>query len=70
MIVSGSGVKGEHVKRAGKNFRARPGKQALLYELVSKDTGEYFTNQEEDSTVLTKDLLCFRTNVENTAKIF
>ena len=45
VIVSGSGSIREHVQRLGRILRARPGKQALLYELVSKDTGEYFTNQ-------------------------
>ena len=45
MIVSGSGSIREHVQRLGRILRARPGKQAILYELVSKDTGEYFTNQ-------------------------
>ncbi len=45
VIVSGSGSIREHVQRLGRILRARPGKQALLYELVSKGTGEYFTNQ-------------------------
>ena len=45
VIVSGSGSIREHVQRLGRILRARPGKQAKLYELVSRDTGEYFTNQ-------------------------
>ena len=45
VIVSGSGSVREHVQRLGRILRARPGKQAMLYELVSLDTGEYFTNQ-------------------------
>ena len=45
VIVSGSGSIREHVQRLGRILRARPGKQAMLYELVSRDTGEYFTNQ-------------------------
>ena len=45
VIVSGSVSIREHVQRLGRILRARPGKQAMLYELVSKDTGEYFTNQ-------------------------
>ena len=45
VIVSGSGSIREHVQRLGRILRARPGKQAMLYELVSGDTGEYFTNQ-------------------------
>ena len=59
VIVSGSGSIREHVQRLGRILRARPGKQALLYELVSQDTGELFTNQRrrkhrayEGSTVL------------------
>ena len=45
VIVSGSGSIREHVQRLGRILRARPGKKAILYELVSRDTGEYFTNQ-------------------------
>ena len=59
VIVSGSGSIREHVQRLGRILRARPGKQAILYELVSQNTGELFTNQRrrkhrayEGSTVL------------------
>ena len=45
VIVSGSGSIREHVQRLGRILRSRPGKQAVLYELVSGDTGEYFINQ-------------------------
>ncbi|MCB0303313.1 MAG: ATP-dependent helicase, partial [Calditrichaeota bacterium] len=45
IIVSGSGSVREHVQRLGRILRARPGKEAMLYELVSKDTGEHFINQ-------------------------
>ena len=45
VIVSGSGSIREHVQRLGRILRARPGKQAILYELVSQNTGELFTNQ-------------------------
>ena len=45
VIVSGSASIREHVQRLGRILRSRPGKQAVLYELVSGDTGEYFTNQ-------------------------
>ena len=45
VIVSGSGSIREHVQRLGRILRARPGKKATLYELISSDTGEYFTNQ-------------------------
>jgi len=45
IIVSGSGSVREHVQRLGRILRGRPGKQALLYELVSKDTGETHVNE-------------------------
>ena len=45
IIVSGSGSIREHVQRLGRILRACPGKKAMLYELVSKNTSEYFTNQ-------------------------
>lgn len=45
VVVSGSGSVREHVQRLGRILRARPGKTAVLYELVAKDTREYFVNQ-------------------------
>ncbi len=45
IVVSGSGTVREHVQRLGRILRGRPGKQAYLYELVSKSTGEYFVNK-------------------------
>ena len=45
IIVSGSGTPREHVQRLGRILRARPGKRAYLYELISKGTGEYDVNQ-------------------------
>ncbi len=45
IIVSGSGSVREHVQRLGRILRAAPKKRAILYELVSKDTSEYFTNR-------------------------
>lgn len=45
IVVSGSGSIREHVQRLGRILRAQPDKQAYLYELVSKDTGEYYVNQ-------------------------
>ncbi len=45
IIVSGSGSVREHVQRLGRILRARPGKKAILYELISKDTGEHFINK-------------------------
>ena len=45
IVVSGSGSVREHVQRLGRILRSRPGKQATLYELISKGTGEYFVHQ-------------------------
>ncbi|HQU70687.1 MAG TPA: DEAD/DEAH box helicase family protein [Calditrichia bacterium] len=45
IIVSGSGSVREHVQRLGRLLRARPGKKAVLYELIAADTGEHFVNQ-------------------------
>ncbi|MCZ6681094.1 MAG: DEAD/DEAH box helicase family protein [Candidatus Poribacteria bacterium] len=45
IVVSGSGSVREHVQRLGRILRGRKGKQAVLYELVSKGTSEYFINQ-------------------------
>jgi len=40
IVVSGSGSIREHVQRLGRILRARDGKQAILYELVSEGTSE------------------------------
>jgi superfamily II DNA or RNA helicase len=45
IVVSGSGSVREHVQRLGRILRGRPGKQAYLYELVSKSTSEHFVNE-------------------------
>lgn len=45
IIVSGSGSVREHVQRLGRILRKREGKQAVLYELISKRTGEQFVNK-------------------------
>ncbi|MBF0144317.1 MAG: DEAD/DEAH box helicase family protein [Magnetococcales bacterium] len=45
IIVSGSGSVREHVQRLGRILRPRAGKQAILYELVSRDTAETFTSE-------------------------
>ena len=45
IVVSGSGSVREHVQRLGRILRAAPGKRAVLYELISRDTREYFVNQ-------------------------
>ncbi len=45
IVVSGSGAVREHVQRLGRILRAKEGKKAVLYELVSKGTAEYFVNK-------------------------
>lgn len=40
IVVSGSGSTREHVQRLGRILRAKEGKQALLYELISAGTSE------------------------------
>ncbi len=45
IVISGSGSVREHVQRLGRVLRARDGKRALLYELVTRETGESFTSE-------------------------
>jgi superfamily II DNA or RNA helicase len=45
IVVSGSGSTREHVQRLGRILRARPKKEAILYELVSKGTAELYVSQ-------------------------
>ena len=45
IVVSGSGSIREHVQRLGRVLRARPGKEAILYELIARETGEIYVNQ-------------------------
>lgn len=45
VIVSGTGSVREHVQRLGRVLRRREGKRAVLYELVTADTGETNTSE-------------------------
>ncbi|HMJ12320.1 MAG TPA: helicase-related protein, partial [Polyangiaceae bacterium] len=45
VVISGSGSVREHVQRLGRILRAREGKRALLYELVSAGTSEKNTSE-------------------------
>lgn len=45
VIVSGTGSVREHVQRLGRILRPGEGKRAILYELVSADTGETYTSE-------------------------
>lgn len=40
IVLSGSGSSREHIQRLGRILRPRPGKQAVLYEVVTRDTTE------------------------------
>ena len=45
IIVSGSGSIREHVQRLGRLLRPQQGKQAVLYELISSDTAEFYISE-------------------------
>jgi superfamily II DNA or RNA helicase len=45
IILSGSGTVREHVQRLGRLLRKLGDKQALLYEVVARDTAEEFTSE-------------------------
>ncbi len=45
IVVSGSGSTREHVQRLGRILRKSQGKQAVLYELVSRNTSEYHVSE-------------------------
>ena len=44
IVVSGSGSTREHVQRLGRILRPREGKSAVLYEIISQETGEWSTS--------------------------
>ena len=45
VVVSGSSAIREHVQRLGRILRAQKDKTAILYELISQGTSEYFVNK-------------------------
>ncbi len=45
IVLSGSGSVREHVQRLGRILRQGDGKHAILYELVTGDTGETYTSE-------------------------
>jgi len=45
VVLSGSGAVREHVQRLGRILRFQPGKRAVLYEVMSKGTGETSVSQ-------------------------
>ncbi|MFY7928928.1 MAG: DEAD/DEAH box helicase, partial [Oligoflexus sp.] len=44
VVISGSGAVREHVQRLGRILRHQEGKRAVLYEVISKNTSEYYVN--------------------------
>ena len=50
IVISGSGSTREHVQRLGRILRSAKGKQAELFELVSRGTGEVYTSDRRRST--------------------
>jgi superfamily II DNA or RNA helicase len=44
IVLSGSGTVREHVQRLGRLLRKHGDKQAVLYEVVTRGTGEEFTS--------------------------
>ena len=45
LILSGTGSVREHVQRLGRLLRKHGEKQAILYEVVTRDTGEEYTSE-------------------------
>ena len=45
VVVSGSATVREHVQRLGRILRHKQGKRAMLYELISQNTSEYYVNK-------------------------
>lgn len=46
IILSGSGSSREHIQRLGRILRKKDDKQAILYEVVTRDTTEEYTSQK------------------------
>lgn len=46
IILSGSGSSREHIQRLGRILRKKGDKQAILYEVVARDTTEEYTSQK------------------------
>lgn len=45
VIISGSGSIREHVQRLGRILRAQEGKMAILYEVISQNTAEFYISK-------------------------
>lgn len=60
IVVSGSASTREHIQRLGRILRAKDGKQAILYELVSEGTSEMSVSDRRRKTRAYKDSRTFR----------
>jgi superfamily II DNA or RNA helicase len=58
IIVSGTGSVREHVQRLGRILRPRDGKRAVLYELVTGQTGEQSTSERRREHVAYRSKSC------------
>ena len=45
VVISGSGGVREHVQRLGRILRHKPGKRAVMYEIISGGTSELYVNR-------------------------
>ena len=54
IVLSGTGTVREHVQRLGRILRKQEGKQAILYEVVVKDTAEENTSDRRRDHVAYK----------------
>ncbi len=50
VVLSGSGSSREHIQRLGRILRKRPGKEAILYEVVARDTSEERLSERRATT--------------------
>ncbi len=55
IILSGSGSTREHIQRLGRILRKKDNKQAILYEVIAKDTTEEYTSQKRSDVRQFKD---------------
>jgi superfamily II DNA or RNA helicase len=46
IVLSGSGSSREHIQRLGRILRKKEDKQAVLYEVVTRDTTEEYISQK------------------------
>jgi superfamily II DNA or RNA helicase len=52
VILAGSASRREYVQRLGRILRPREGKRAILYELVTSQTGEEHTSRRRKEALI------------------